>query len=133
MVLPVAKDAVRLQAGTDEILIVEDEQTARRALGLLLASCGYRPQTFRTAEEALVWLDGGFHPRTALVDLNLPGMDGLQFIRRLQRVSPQTYPVLVTATDEGTLARRLQDLPVSYLRKPINFDELLSLLRSLGR
>lgn len=130
MVLPAATASTQWRAANDEVLIVEDEQTARRALGLLLSSCGYRPQSFRTAEEALVWLDAGFHPRTALVDLNLPGLDGLQFIARLRRLSPATRAILVTATDEETLHARLRNRPISFLRKPIDFDELLGLLRS---
>jgi len=128
MVSPAVSIATEWQARNDEVLIVEDEQTARRVLSLLLSSSGYRPQTFRTAEEALVWLDAGFHPRTALVDLDLPGMDGLQFITRLQRLSPATRPILLTATDQDTLTAKLRNRPIPYLRKPIDFADLLSLL-----
>jgi DNA-binding NtrC family response regulator len=115
-------------SATKEVLIVEDEQSSRRALSLLLCSCGFRPQTFRTAEEAVVWLRGGAHPQAALVDLDLPGMDGIQLIQKLAQFSPSTYPVLVTATDQDTLARRTRGLDIPYLRKPIEFDKLLSLL-----
>jgi DNA-binding NtrC family response regulator len=111
-----------------EVLIVEDEQSSRRALTLLLCSCGFRPQTFRTAEEALVWLQGGAHPQAALVDLDLPGMDGIELIGKLAQLSPATRSILVTATDQDTLTRRTRGRPICYIRKPVDFDSLLSLL-----
>jgi|SRR5579871_240209 len=113
---------------TRDVLIVEDEQCARRALSLLLCSCGYRPQTFRTAEEAIVYLSAGSHPQVALVDLDLPGMDGIELIGKLAHFSPSTRAILVTATDEDTLARRIQGRAIAYLRKPVNFDSLLGML-----
>jgi len=115
-------------ADQNEVLIVEDEQTSRRALGLLLSSCGYRPQVFATAEEALLWLNAGRHPRVALIDFNLPGMDGLDLIERLRTLTPTTFAVLITATDENSLTGRLNGRPVSYLRKPLDFDLLLRTL-----
>ena len=115
-------------SATREVLIVEDEQTARRALSLLLCSCGFRPQTFRTAEEAVVWLEGGGHPQAALVDLDLPGMDGIALIEKLAQISPATRAVLVTATDRDTLVRRTCGRDIPYVRKPVNFESLLNLL-----
>jgi len=108
------------------VLIVEDEQTSRRVLSRLLTSCGYRTESFRTAEEALSWVDEGIHPQFALVDLDLPGMSGLQFIDHLRACCPETTAILVTATDEQTLARKLSGLHLPYLRKPLEFGRLLS-------
>lgn len=111
-----------------EILIVEDEQTSRRALSLLLAASGYEPQAFRTAEEALRQFNLARHPRIALIDLDLPGMNGLDLISRLEKLDPSIFPVLITATDADTLATRLHGRPVAYLRKPLDFELLLNLL-----
>jgi DNA-binding NtrC family response regulator len=112
----------------DEILIVEDEQTARRTLGLLLSSCGFHPRAFPTAEQALAWLERGWRPAIALIDLDLPGMDGLELIDRMQNLSPLTRPILVTATDDQILSSRLRDRSLPYLRKPLDFDGLLYVL-----
>ena len=114
--------------GAKDVLIVEDEQSARRALSLLLSSCGYRPQTFRTAEEALVWLRGGKRPAVALVDLDLPGIDGIALIEKLAALSPMTRPILVTATDQETIVRRIHGQAIPFLQKPLEFDALLRLL-----
>src|SRR5690348_15852062 len=98
----------RAGLGTEEVLVVEDEQTARRRLGVLLSSCGYRTRAFETGEQALAWLEEQHaHPRAALVDLDLPGMDGLELIASMENVTPDMLALLVTATDEQTLSRRL--------------------------
>ena len=110
-------------------MIVEDEQTTRRAMSLLLATCGFRPQAFASAEEALRAIHEGESPRIALIDLDLPGMSGLDLIEKLEALDARVHPILVTATDEDTLYRRIAGRPISYLRKPVDFDTLLSLLR----
>lgn len=110
------------------VLIVEDEPISRRAMSVLLSASGYRTQAYRTAEEALQVLAAGDRPRFALVDLDLPGMSGLDFIRLLETDYAFIMPVLVTATDADTLAVRLRNRSVAYLRKPVNFPMLLRLL-----
>lgn len=115
------------------VLIVEDERMSRRAMALLLARCGYRPEPFETAEEALLAVQLGAHPRIALVDLDLPGMNGLELISQLEGLDPSIFPILITATDQQILSSRLANRPVSYLRKPVNFDALLALMRERSR
>jgi CheY-like chemotaxis protein len=112
--------------GQNQVLIVEDESMSRRALSLLMSNSGFTAAAFGSAEEALHWLEDGAHPRIALIDLNLPGMNGLDLIDRLRKLSPATFPVLITATDEQTLAGCLKQRPVTHLRKPLDFDLLLS-------
>lgn len=115
-------------ADARDVLIVEDEQTSRRALSMLLSTAGYRTQAFATAEEALLWLNRRRRPHFALIDLDLPGMNGLDLIRRLEQLDPTVYPILITATDQESLSRRLADRTVAYLRKPIDFERLLRLM-----
>lgn len=110
------------------VLIVEDERMSRRAMTALLERCGFRPEPFGSAEEALGAVLSGSHPRFALVDLDLPGMNGLDLINRLEALDPSIFPILITATDQDILSRKLHDRPVTYLRKPVNFDSLLNLM-----
>ncbi|HEY2587835.1 MAG TPA: response regulator [Tepidisphaeraceae bacterium] len=113
------------------VWIVEDEHISRRAMSVLLSASGYRTQAFPAAEDAIRLAEhGGRMPRFALVDLDLPGMSGLEFIARLERLDPRVFPILVTATDEETLASRLHlhYRSLAYLRKPVNFEMLLKLL-----
>src|SRR5437867_12228010 len=110
------------------VLIVEDERVARKALGALLSASGFPTRGAESAEEALDLLDRQPAPRVALVDLNLPGMSGLEFIRHLQRRSPDVHTVLMTGAGDDALAAALRDRHVPYVRKPLDFSQLLALI-----
>src|SRR3954447_13043665 len=88
------------------VLLVEDERVSRRALTALLDASGYSTEAVESAEDALKALRGGRHaPEVALIDLNLPGMSGLDLIDRLKQLAPDVFPVLITATSAETLAK----------------------------
>ena len=110
------------------ILVVEDEGATRHALALLLRMNGYATATVASAEEALSALRDGPFPAFALVDLDLPGMNGLDLIGRIHALNQNIYPVLLTAADEARVRATLQGQHVVYMQKPVDFDRLLSLL-----
>jgi DNA-binding NtrC family response regulator len=112
-------------------LIVEDERVARRALSALLAYYGFETAAAASAEEALA-IASRFHDqsprRVALVDFNLPGMNGLEFISQLERIDPAALPVLMTASSEETVGEAVRDRHLVYLRKPLDLGQLLSVI-----
>jgi CheY-like chemotaxis protein len=110
------------------VLIVEDERVSRQALAMLMSRSGYTTQAAASAEEALDAVNAGSHPDIALVDLDLPGMNGLDFIGRLTQLDPGVFPVLITASHSEHLPQMLADRGVAYMRKPVNFEGLLHLL-----
>ena len=110
------------------ILIVEDERVARRALRALLSASGYATAAAESAEEALTLLKDRPAPRVALVDLNLPGMNGIDLIRRLEQLQPPVHAVLMTGAGDETLAEALREHYVPYVRKPLDFSRLLTLI-----
>lgn len=119
----------RAEAPHPTVLIVEDEHVARRALAALLAARGFQPRAAASAEEALrLLLRNGDAPRVALVDLNLPGMNGVDFIERLERMNPGVFPVLMTAAGEDELAAAVDDRPLVCLRKPLDLRRLMSVV-----
>ena len=113
------------------VLIVEDERVARRALATLLSAYGYDTAAAGSAEEALEILrarnDAG-EPHIALVDLNLPGMDGLDFITRLERMNPEVFPVLMTASSDDCVCEAVRERNLAYLRKPLDLGQLLTVI-----
>jgi DNA-binding NtrC family response regulator len=119
-------------SGAQEVLIVEDEQISRRAMALLFNSSGFRAQSFATAEQALNWLRQGKQPQVAIVDFNLPGMNGIELIERMKTLVPHSFPILVTAADDHVLFNKLKENAVPYLRKPVDFSALLSMLSRQG-
>lgn len=110
------------------MLIVEDERISRKALALLLRACGYHTLAAGSAEEALCLLETDGRPHIALVDVDLPGMSGLEFAERLEISQPGTFTILITAGEGQRIRDFLRDHPVAYLRKPLDFDDLLTLL-----
>jgi DNA-binding NtrC family response regulator len=106
------------------ILIVEDEPSMSWALAEGLSEDGFTTDTFRTAEDAWAWLQGG---RSDLVisDLQLPGMSGLEFARKLQR-GPNAQPVIiVTAYGTPQVLAELRRAGVSdCFPKPFPIDML---------
>jgi CheY-like chemotaxis protein len=111
-----------------DVLIVEDDPTARRALRALVASCGYRTDAVASAEDALSNIATGKVPMVALIDLDLPGMNGMELIRRLQIISSSIFPVLITAAARDVVDGARQSLPVVYFQKPVDFDRLMTTL-----
>jgi DNA-binding NtrC family response regulator len=106
------------------ILIVEDEPATSWALAESLADDGFTIDTFRTAEEAWVWLKTG---RSDLVisDLRLPGMSGLDLARKLRRGRHAQPVIIVTACGTPDTMRALAGVGVAdCFPKPFPIDVL---------
>jgi CheY-like chemotaxis protein len=114
------------------VLIVEDEMFARNALAALLKGMGYSTRAVDSAELALERISEGERPEVALVDLDLPGMNGAEFISRLATLQPWVFSVLISAASQERVAAVLKQ-GTPYLRKPLDFQELLKVLDSRSR
>jgi DNA-binding NtrC family response regulator len=116
----------------DAVLIVEDERISGRALASLLQSCGYCAQLAGSAEDALRQLDHKPPPKIVLVDVDLPGMSGLELVAALEKRRPDLFPILITAAEGDRIHRFLREHMAAYVRKPLNFDYLLRLLDAIA-
>jgi CheY-like chemotaxis protein len=113
---------------TIDVLIVEDEPVSRKALALLVNARGYRADAVASAEEALERSAKLGVPKVALVDLDLPGMSGIELIERLESLDPTIFPVLITAAPSHMVEQIRQRYPVAYLQKPLDFERLMVLI-----
>lgn len=120
-------------AARHTVLIVEDEAISRRALASLLELSGYHTLAVPTAEEAIERFAGGDVPEVALIDLDLPGMNGLELIEFLRARHPRVVPVLITATSRERIEHLSEGKSVEYMRKPIDLQYLLTLMQRGGR
>jgi CheY-like chemotaxis protein len=109
---------------TPQILVVDDHVTNLKLARVLLESEGYLVETAEDAEAALSIL-GRAQPRLVLMDLQLPGMDGLELTRRL-RADPRwdsTWIVALTAyAMKGDDQKALGAGCDVYLTKPLDID-----------
>ena len=113
------------------IYIIEDDENIRNLVQVALNGSGYETAAFETAEEAL----GAFKvkaPQLAIFDLMLPGMDGLEAIRKIRANDAwKKLPVLVlTAKDkEYDKVAGLDGGADDYMTKPFAIEELLARIR----
>lgn len=83
---------------TINILLVDDDPTFRQGLHASLKSTGYSADTARNAEEALEYVRG--RPvDIVLLDINMPGIGGVEACRRIRAAAPQTGIVMLTVRD----------------------------------
>jgi CheY-like chemotaxis protein len=106
----------------EPILIVDDNPLNLKLVRLLLSSEGYEVRTASDAEEALAVLRE-FRPRLILMDIQLPGMDGLALTRQL-KAEPATRDILVVGLTayamKGDRERALAAGCDGYIAKPID-------------
>ncbi len=116
------------------ILIVDDEVNARTALAELLRDEGYAVETAADGFKALPKLDD-FAPDLVLTDLKMPGMDGIDLMRKSRERDPERVVVVMTAYGAvDTAVSAMREGAADYLTKPINVEELsLVLERALER
>jgi CheY-like chemotaxis protein len=122
----------RLMNGRATVLVVEDDDDVRSALGLALVEEGFRVAGARNGQEALDYLHTHGRPRLILLDLMMPVMTGWQF-RDAQRSEPglATIPVIVLSAD-GNVKTKAASLDVSaVLSKPIDLHVLLNAITTI--
>jgi DNA-binding NtrC family response regulator len=114
-----------------KLLIVDDEPIIRESLGEFLTQEGFAVTVAGAAEDALA-LAQQSHFDLVLCDIQLPGIDGLELLDRLLKISPDTFVMLITAygTVESAVAA-FQRGAHDYLMKPILLDEVLVKIRRL--
>ena len=117
---------------SSRILVVDDDSLLRRSLALQLEQAGYRAFTAASAEDALALVERD-PPDLILLDVSLPGMDGLEALRRLKR-DGDIPVVFVTARrrDLDTILG-LELGADDFITKPFNPDVLLARIRSVLR
>jgi DNA-binding response OmpR family regulator len=114
------------------ILVVDDDELMRRSLGLQLEQSGYRASTAATAEDALA-LAQRDRPDLILLDVGLPGMDGLEALR-VFRQQADIPVILVTARRrELDTILGLELGADDYITKPFNPDVLLARVKAVLR
>ena len=115
------------------VLVVEDDRRIAAEVTKALQAAGYVVETVRDGEEA--WFRGDTEDYGAIIlDLGLPGMDGLSVLKRWRANGRQTPVVILTA--RGSWAERVDGIDAGaddYLPKPFRMEELLARLRSIVR
>jgi two-component system, OmpR family, KDP operon response regulator KdpE len=114
------------------VLVVDDEEEIRRAVGRALTARDYEVQLAADGEEALA-AAATFDPDLVVLDLNLPVLDGLSVCRQLRARSSVPILVLSVREEEADKVAALDLGADDYLTKPFGTDELMARVRALLR
>jgi DNA-binding NtrC family response regulator len=107
-----------------QILLIDDESHNREALTLLLTHAGYQVQSAASGEEALKILqETPFE--VVITDLFLPGVSGIDILKRVKEDSPYTNVILITGNASAeTAVEAMKEGAFDYITKPLNFEKL---------
>ena len=114
------------------ILLVDDDEMVLLTVGDFLTRRGHALRTAADGSEALRLMDGD-PPDLVISDIQMPGMDGIAFLRAVRRRFPDLPVILVTgyATVETAVAA-LRNRAYDYLRKPVRLGELQACIERVG-
>jgi len=112
------------------ILLVEDEERILRFINISLRAAGYRVLTATTGEQALDLVQSQ-KPDMMLLDIFLPGMNGLDALRKLRTFS--TMPVIVISARDSLGPQALEFGANEFITKPFKPDDLIQRIRAILR
>jgi two-component system, NtrC family, nitrogen regulation response regulator NtrX len=114
------------------ILIVDDEPGIRQSLSGALRDEGYSVDVAGTAEDCLDILAGAIYD-VVLLDIWLPGIDGLETLTRIQNIPPADRPNVVMISGHGTIETAVKATKLGaydFLEKPLSIDRVLVVLKN---
>jgi DNA-binding NtrC family response regulator len=108
-----------------KILLVDDEPAMQRYIKTLLEVEGHQVETASTGEQALELLQKGTQPNLVLLDLLMPGIDGLEALAAMRKLQPSVKVVMLSCVDETKKVVQAMRLgAVDYITKPFQKGEL---------
>ena len=116
-----------------KVLVVEDEASIRRFITLNLETAGYEVGEAASGEDALALLTA-FLPDVVVLDLMLPGIDGLEVCRHIRETEPEPLVIMLTAKGQDT--DKIMGLELGaddYMVKPFNPFELIARIKAMLR
>ncbi|WP_386802665.1 sigma-54-dependent transcriptional regulator [Litorisediminicola beolgyonensis] len=112
-----------------KIAIVDDEKDMRQSISQWLALSGYDTETFASAEEALGQI-GPDYPGVVISDIKMPGMDGIQFLKKLMSADSSLPVIMITGHGDVPMAVEAMRIGAfDFLEKPFNPDRMSELAK----
>ena len=108
-----------------ELLVVDDDQTIRQYLTHFLSSAGYNVECVASGSDAIARLSSGRSPDLILLDVMMPGMDGLEVLSHIKRLKPALPIVILSGVGQvKTVVEAIKLGATDYLSKPFEDQEL---------
>lgn len=112
------------------VLLVDDSRVARMMTRKTVATHfpDWRIEEAGTGEEALA-IAPALAPDFVVLDVNMPGIDGLETAKRLRQVVPSARITLLTANIQSAMRQHAEEIGVGFLNKPFREEDLVAFLR----
>jgi two-component system response regulator HydG len=124
----VSKDRKKPAEGA-RVLVADDDASARSAMQTLLGQEGFDVVLAEDGPSAIACFED-VGADVLVTDLRMPGMDGIEVMRRVREMNPDVVAVLATSSaDVATAVRAMQEGAEHYLTKPVQMDELVFVIR----
>ena len=115
------------------ILIVDDEESVRDSLNNWFVEDGYQVEVAENARKALQLIESSQYD-IILADIKMPGMDGLEMLRRIKALKQDAIVIVMTAfASVNTAVMALKDGAYDYVTKPFDPDDLSHLIRNASK
>ncbi|HEX9967321.1 MAG TPA: response regulator transcription factor [Solirubrobacterales bacterium] len=121
------------QPSARRILAIEDDPDLLRLIQRELTAAGFEVWACPSAEEALETVARRGLPHLALIDILLPGLDGLSLARKLQEWSDLPVVMLTSVDEEDTVVRAIESFAEDYIRKPFKPREMVARVERVFR
>lgn len=124
------------------VMLIDDSEPDTLYTSIVLQRCGqpFEVTTFESARDALAHLErGGLPPDIILLDINMPGMDGFEFLEHYQKLGPMqragAVVVMLTSSPDPADRERAMNYPVvrAYLTKPVDAASAAALVQYVAR
>ena len=113
-----------------KVAVIDDERDMRLSITQWLALSGYEPESFASAEDAIVNI-GPNYPGVVVTDIKMPGMDGMKLLKKLMGQDSTLPVILITGHGDVPMAVEAMRLGAfNFLEKPFEPEELTQLVKS---
>lgn len=124
---------IDLEAVTPSVLLVDDNQDVLVVAGSIIRQAGYLVRPVSSAAEALQSVNRFGLPHLAVVDINMPGMNGLELCRRLKALGEVPIIMLTAQSQEKIIVEALEEFADDYIVKPFHSKELVARIERVMR
>jgi FixJ family two-component response regulator len=121
--------AVTREASSNTVVIVDDDEALRRALRFDLELEGLSVQTFAGARD-IDWEQLPGDHACLVIDYRLPGIDGVELLRRLRSQGVMLPAIVITSHPSGILKAQISRLGATLIEKPLLGDQLIGSIRA---
>lgn len=120
-------------AGLQRILVVDDDPDITQVVGFTLEDGGFQVATAHSASEAFNYIARHGLPHLAIVDIRMPGMDGIELSRKIQKYSDLPVILLTAVNEEDAVVKAIEEVAEDYVIKPFSPKVLAARVKRVMR